>query len=122
MHDSQVVDDILTDSDAGQPLWADSAYIGEEAETIYKKKKVIIMVHERGARNRPLTENQKNSNRKKSSIRARVEHIFGFIENSMKKSFIRTIGISRAETKVGLMNLTYNLCRCAQLKIAVSAG
>lgn len=122
VHDSQVVDDILTDSDAGQPLWADCAYIGEEAETIYKKKKVIVMVHEKGRRNKPLTKNQKISNKQKSRIRARVEHIFGFIENSMKKSFIRTIGIVRAETKVGLMNLTYNLCRCAQLNIAVTAG
>jgi len=122
VHDSQVVEDILTVSDAGQPLWADSAYVGEEQEAIYRKKKVIVKIHEKSVRNKPLTDEQKRNNSEKSKIRARVEHIFGFIENSMKKSFIRTIGIVRAETKIGLMNLTYNLCRCVQLKITVSAG
>jgi len=122
VHDSQVVEDILTESDAGQPLWADSAYVGEEQEAIYRKKKVIVKIHEKGVRNKPLTDEQKSNNSEKSKTRARVEHIFGFIENSMKKSFIRTIGIVRAETKIGLMNLTYNLCRCIQLKIDISAG
>jgi len=122
VHDSQVVEDILTESDAGQPLWADSAYVGEEQEAIYRKKKVIVKIHEKGVRNKPLTDEQKSNNSEKSKTRARVEHIFGFIENSMKKSFIRTIGIVRAETKIGLMNLTYNLCRCVQLKIDISAG
>ena len=36
---------------------------------------------EKGYRNHPLTEEQKESNRKKSSIRSRVEHVFGFEED-----------------------------------------
>lgn len=47
------------------------------------------------------------SNRIKSKVRARIEHIFGFVENSMNGSFIRTIGIKRDIALVGLMNLTY---------------
>lgn len=122
VHDSQVVQDLLTKSDAGQNLWADSAYGGKKQEEIYVQKKVNSKVHEKGSRNNPLTEEQIARNKVKSKTRVRVEHVFGFIENSMKKSFIRTIGIVRAETKIGLMNLTYNLCRCVQLDIVVSAG
>jgi hypothetical protein len=37
-------------------------------------------VHEKGYRNKPLTDEQKASNREKSKTRARVEHVFGFME------------------------------------------
>ncbi len=50
----------------------------------------------------------------------RVEHIFGFVENSMNGSFIRTIGFVRARAKIEMMNLSYNICRSVQLKIAVT--
>jgi len=83
---------------------------------------VINKVHEKGYRNKPLTEAQRASNKEKSSIRVRVEHIFGFVENSMHGSIVRTIGITRAKAKIGMMNLTYNICRCTQLKIMVAMG
>ncbi|MFH0898836.1 MAG: IS5 family transposase [bacterium] len=122
VHDSQTIGDLLTEKDEGLPLYADSAYTGEDQEKIYKKKKVINKINEKGYRNKPLTDNQKISNKEKSKTRARVEHIFGFVENSMNGSFVRTIGIVRAKAKIGMMNLTYNICRCTQLKIQVSMG
>lgn len=122
VHDSQAIEGLLTEKDKGQPLYADSAYTGEEQEKVYKKKKVINNVHEKGYKNKPLTEEQKARNKEKSSTRVRVEHIFGFVENSMYGSFIRTIGIVRAKAKIGMMNLTYNICRCTQLKIQVCMG
>lgn len=122
VHDSQVIEKLLTEKDIGQPLYADSAYGGEEQEKVYKRKKVIDKVHEKGYRNKPLTEKQKADNREKSKTRARVEHIFGFVENSMNGSIVRTIGMARAKAKIGIMNLTYNINRCVQLKIKVSMG
>ncbi|WP_155116849.1 transposase, partial [Treponema denticola] len=71
---------------------------------------------ERGARGRALTKKQKVSNRKKSKIRARVEHVFGFMTNSMKGIYVRTIGLARATFSIIMMNLTYNLCRYCYLK------
>ena len=122
VHDSQAMEQLLTEKDEGQPLYADSAYTGEDQETVYKKKKVINKINEKGYRNKPLTEEQKANNKEKSRTRARVEHVFGFVENSMHGSIIRTIGIARAKAKIGMMNLTYNICRCTQLKIVVSMG
>ncbi len=122
VHDSQVIENLLTKKDKGQPLYADSAYTGEDQEKVYKKKKVVNKINEKGYRNKPLTDEQKANNKKKSKIRARVEHVFGFIENSMHGSFIRTIGIVRAKAKIAMMNLTYNICRCVQLKITVNMG
>jgi IS5 family transposase len=122
VHDSQPVEGLLEEKDAGQPFYADSAYTGEEQDKIYEKKKVVNMVNEKGYRNKPLTEEQKENNKEKSKTRARVEHIFGFVENSMNGSFVRTIGMARAKAKIGMMNLVYNICRCTQLKIAVCMG
>ena len=46
-----------------------------------------------------------------SRVRARVEHVFAHMQNSMGGIFMRTIGITRAKVAVTLMNLTYNLSR-----------
>ncbi|WP_245418302.1 hypothetical protein [Cohaesibacter haloalkalitolerans] len=50
------------------------------------------------------------ANAKKSSIRARVEHVFAHQKNRYGL-FIRTIGLARAETKLVLANLTCNFDR-----------
>jgi len=71
-------------------------------------------IHEKGARNRPLTDEQKASNRIKSKIRARVEHVFG-AQHAMGGHIVRTIGIVRARAKIGMMNLVYNMRRLVQL-------
>lgn len=122
VHDSQPIEQLLTEKDRGQPLYADSAYTGEEQEKVYTNKKVVNKVHEKGYRNKPLTESQIASNKEKSSVRVRVEHIFGFVENSMHGSIVRTIGIARAKAKIGMMNIVYNICRATQLKITVAMG
>jgi len=62
-----------------------------------------------------LTEDQKSSNKAKSKVRARVEHVFGFMEQSMNKLYVRSVGIERASGFVGLVNLTYNLFRYEQV-------
>ena len=122
VHDSQAIVDLLTETDKGQELYADSAYTGIEQEKIYDDKKVIPRINEKGYRNKPLTEEQKANNKEKSKTRARVEHVFGFMKNSMHDLFVRTIGLTRAESKIGLINLTYNVSRCVQLNIVVNIG
>jgi hypothetical protein len=44
-----------------------------------------------------LTEEQKANNKGKSRTLARVEHVFGFVENSMHSSIVRTIVIVKAQ-------------------------
>lgn len=115
VHDSQVLDDLLDESDSGQDLNADSAYTGEKQERTIAKYKMNNLVNEKGYRNKPLTAEQKENNRQKSRTRARVEHVFGFMEQSMNGLFIRSIGIIRATGIIGLINLTYNLFRYEQV-------
>lgn len=115
VHDSQALEDLLDKKDEGQLLHADSAYTGEEQEKTIEKYKMKNKVHEKGYRNTPLTEEQKNSNKEKSKTRARVEHVFGFMEQSMNGLFIRSVGIVRSAGIIGLINLTYNIFRYEQV-------
>lgn len=116
VHDSQVLDDLLTEKDKGQDLHADSAYTGKEQDKIIEKYEMENKVHQKGYRNKPLTEQQKENNTEKSKIRARVEHVFGFMEQSMKGLVLKSVGIARATGIIGLINLTYNLFRYEQIK------
>ncbi len=119
VHDSQKLEALIDRQDAGQKLYADSAYTGQDDSIDWCD--MISEVHEKGVRNRPLTDVQKTSNRLKSTFRARVEHIFGYMTNSMDAMHICTIGILRAAAKIGLTNLTYNMMRSVQIKKRVYA-
>jgi len=116
VHDSQTLDDLLEEKDKNQELHADSAYTGEEQDKTIAKYEMKNKVHEKGYRNKPLTQEQKANNTKKSKIRARVEHVFGFMEQSMKGLALKSVGIIRATGIIGLINLTYNLFRYEQIK------
>jgi len=115
VHDSQALDDLLTEEDKGQDLHADSAYTGEEQVKVITKYEMNNKVHEKGYRNKPLTDEQKAQNKEKSKTRARVEHVFGFMEKSMNGLTVKSVGIDRAKGIIGLINLTYNLFRYEQV-------
>ena len=113
VHDSQAIDKLIDESD--KEAYADSAYRSKEIETLLKEKGCKSQIHEKAYRNKPLTPEQKDTNKTKSKIRARIEHIFGFMSNSMKGITNRCIGMKRNRFQIGLMNLTYNLFRYEQL-------
>ncbi len=114
VHDSQVFFELLSDN-SSRDVWADSAYRSEEHEIMLEADNYRSHVHTKGKRNQPLNDREKEANRKRSKIRARVEHVFGSMENEQGGMFIRVIGIARAKTKIGLMNLVYNIRRCVSL-------
>ncbi len=122
VHDSQATEDLLDDKDKGEELYADSAYTGDKQEEVISEKELINQVHEKGYKNKPLTDKQKANNKTKSKTRVRVEHIFGFMENSMNGMEIRSIGFKRAEAIIGLSNLVYNMFRKIQLQTSPIMG
>lgn len=119
LHDSQVFEELLDheiDKKTGKKraVSADSAYRSEEKEAMLVAVNIESRISEKGSRNHPLTAEQKASNTEKSRVRSRVEHIFG-AQAHMGSHFVRTIGILRAEVKIGMMNLVYNMIRLGQL-------
>ncbi len=121
IHDSVMLEGLINKKeDGGQPLYADSAYRSEEIEGMLESRNIQSQIHEKGYRNRPLTKRQKQRNRKKSRIRARVEHVFGFMTNSMNDIYLQYRSLKRVTAGIGLMNLTYNLFRLIQINVVLS--
>src|SRR5271154_5612929 len=109
VHDSQRFDSLLNRANTSSAVYADSAYRSADAERKLKARGFRSRVHERGHRNRPLTQAQIDANRRKSRIRVRIEHVFGAQHNTAGGRLVRTIGMVRAKLKIGLQNLAYNI-------------
>lgn len=116
IHDSQVLEEVLQSPEVGgADIYADSAYRSTTQEESLVTSNYTSQIHEKGTRNHPLTEAQKSSNKEKSRVRARVEHVFGSMTNELGGITIRTIGYGRAKVQIGLLNLVYNIKRVATL-------
>jgi len=105
VHDSQVFTEFYSEYES-DTVYADSAYVGQELP-----ENITQEICERAYRNKPLTDEQKEENRRKSKVRARIEHVFGFVEGHMHGSTFRGKGIERAKFNVGITNLVYNIER-----------
>jgi IS5 family transposase len=114
VHDGQELKNPVEDG-KDKRIYTDSAYVGEDVQGCIPDG-VKNRIHEKGKKNKPLTKGQKKENKAKSHIRARIEHIFGMMTNTMKGITIRSIGMVRACFNIGLMNPTYNLSRYAYLR------
>ena len=121
VHDSQALDDLLDDDNTASGVWADSAYRSAEIEARLEERGLKSRIHRKAHRNRPLTEREKQGNRTRSKVRARVEHVFGAQSNDMGGTLLRCIGITRARARIGLRNLAYNMRRMVQLDVLAAA-
>ncbi len=115
-HDSQELDAVLDPSNTARDVWADSAYRSAAIEARLTERHFRSRIHRRAYQNKGLTEREKRGNTARSRVRARVEHVFGNMTVSMGGSLVRTIGIVRARTKLGMQNLSYNLKRFVLLE------
>lgn len=107
VHDSQVFEELLDEGNTSKAVWADSAYRSEEKGAYLKENGYRSGIQRRAYKNRSLTEWEKQGNRTRSKTRSRVEYIFG-AQSNLRRKAIYCIGIMRARTEIGLMNLVYN--------------
>ena len=121
VHDSQRLDGLLSKSNTSVEVYADSAYRSAATEARLKARGFKSRIHVRAGRNRPLSQAQEAANRKKSKIRARIEHVFGAQETAPGGRLVRTIGLVRARAKIGLANLVYNIRRLVTIERMAAA-
>jgi transposase, IS5 family len=118
VHDSVVFDQLVdarrNEEGETRAVYADSAYRSAQREADLEAAGIASQICEKGTKSAPLSEEQKRSNRTKSKVRARVEHVFGS-QAQMGGHFVRTIGMARARAKITMMNLVYNMVRLTQL-------
>jgi IS5 family transposase len=115
VHDSKPVKDLVDEKDRGQDMLADSAYIGKGVKRVMRKFQMKDKVIKRNTRGKKISKWQETINKKNSKLRVRVEHVFGFCEQSLHGMFSRAIGFARNAAFNTFTNLIYNLNRYEQV-------
>ncbi len=115
VHDSNVFEDLLDDSNSSRDVYADSAYRSKESIQRLRQQGYREHVQRKGSRHKKLTQWERQGNRTRSKTRSRVEHIFGIQAMTAGSLILRTIGLARATAKIGLRNLAYNMNRYKML-------
>lgn len=106
---------LLDRSNTGSNVWADTAYRSGANEGFMERHGFVSKIHHKKPPHRDMPPRTRRSNTGKSVIRSRVEHVFAD-QKSRMGIFVRTVGIQRAEMKIGLANLVYNIRRFLYLE------
>lgn len=113
VHDSQLFEQLVDEQD--DALLADSAYSSQSNREHLLKNNCQDFILHKAARGHPLGDEQKASNKLRSRIRVRCEHVFGRM-SQMAMDRLRCIGLERANQHIALSNLIYNMDRYAFLR------
>jgi len=120
-HDGRMLRQGLLDTtNTGSGVWADSAYRSKANEAFMARHGFVSHVHHRKPAGKPMPKHMRRGNSTKSKHRAPVEHVFA-VQKHMMGLAVRTIGIARARTKIGVANIAYNIRRLVQIGGAVTA-
>lgn len=109
IHDSQVFESLLTGKE--KEAFADSAYKSKERDKSLKDKRIGNRILERAYRNKPLTNQQKTSNKLASGTRSIVERVFGVLKLHYAMGNARYLGLTRNKARFGLMCVAHNIKR-----------
>ncbi len=115
IHDNRMIDGLLDEDNTNKDIYAHGAYHSEAIRERLEQQGYRVRINRKGCRDAPLTERDRASNKIKSKVRARVEHVFGRQAQKLGGKLIRCIGLARAHVAIGLRNLVYNLERYAKL-------
>jgi transposase, IS5 family len=108
-HDSQHFDDVMIGDET--EVWADSAYHSKAREKELEESEVKSQINEKAKRNKPLTEQQKASNKEKSKVRARVEHCYAQMKTHDGFNRTRYYGMKANRCDAFLHSIAYNFRR-----------
>ena len=81
----------------------------------------VSHIHRKKPKGKPMPAPMARGNAAKSRLRSGVEHVFGH-QKGIMGLFVRTIGIARAQVKIGLVTLAYNMRRLVWLNERMAAA
>ncbi len=93
VHDSQALPQLLHGAETR--VWGDSAYIGQKEAIRMAAPGARDFTNSRATRSHTLTEAERLTNRRKSSVRAKVEHAFGVIKRIFGFAKVRYRGMMK---------------------------
>ena len=109
-YDGRELPGLLDQANTGSNVWADTAYRSTKNEKRIAKAGLVSKVHFRKPPGKPMPEPRQRANAARSRPRSAIEHVFADQKHRMGL-FVRSIGIARARTRIGLANIAHNLRR-----------
>ena len=113
-YDGKQLRHLLDKDNLASPVWADTAYRSKSNEAYMERNGFRSKVHFKTPPGKSLPEPRARANAARSKVRSKIEHVFG-AQKARMGLFVRTIGIARARTKIGMGNLVYNMKRLVWL-------
>jgi IS5 family transposase len=106
-HDGALLPELIDRNNTAGDVRADTAYRSKANEKFLADRLPRSQIHRKTPKGKPMPRRIARANARKSAGRP-VEHVFARQKGPMGL-FIRTIGIARARTKIGLANLVCNM-------------
>lgn len=113
-HAGKRLADLLDPGNTAAGVWADTGYRSRKNEALLRQRMLKSHIHRKKPTRRPMPARAARANARKSAVRAQIEHVFAE-QKARMGLFVRTIGLARAITKIGLANLVTNMRRLVWL-------
>jgi transposase, IS5 family len=113
-HEGARLGELIDAENTASDLWGDTAYRSAKNEALLAERGLVSRIHRKKPKGRPMAARTRRANARKSAVRAMIEHVFAH-QKGVMGLMVRTIGMARAQVKIGLANLAYNIKRYAWL-------
>ncbi|SMF23585.1 Transposase and inactivated derivatives, IS5 family [Pseudogulbenkiania subflava DSM 22618] len=116
-HDTLHFEAVLDPGNTARDVWADKGYVGQQREARLTGQSWRLHIQRKAQKKCPLSECREGRNRRIAKTRARIEHVFGALEQQGGK-VLRSIGLASATLHLNWKVASYNLRRLCFLKTA----
>ena len=114
-HDGGQLAVLLDGDNTASGVWADTAYRSAADLAALAERVMVPRLQRPKPRGKSIPARVRRGNATRGRVRAAVEHVFA-CQKQRLRLVVRTVGIARARTKLGLANLAYNLLRFTWLE------
>ena len=109
-HDGARLAAVIDPRNTASGVWANTAYRAAKSEAWLAERGLVSRIQRKRTKGPPMPVRTRRANARKSPVRSAVEHVLARQKGPMAV-VVRTISIARAEVKIGLANLAYNMRR-----------
>jgi IS5 family transposase len=111
-HDGRQLGQLLDPNNTASAVWADTAYRSAANLALLARRGLVPQFQRAKPRGRPMPPHMVRGNATRARVRVAVEHVFA-AQKCRLGLIIRSVGLARAITKLGLANLVTNMRRLA---------
>jgi IS5 family transposase len=109
-HDGRQLGRLLDPKNTASSVWADVAYRSATNVALLARRGLVPQFQRPKPRGKPMPPHMARGNARRARVRVAIEHVFA-AQKCRLGLVIRSVGLARAVTKLGLANLVTNMTR-----------